>query len=904
MPQSVEMVLQVGGGAPDAPKGFPDTTTGVTGNVYQIQWPATATKTEGGWLWIVDDGGCSVPPAHGWVRKDVMLKLTDKDGVVDAYAFYMTELGRYPDPKLAPFWLHWLLGITLESRNDTKDTNIAIKEYWRAIGQSEGPEKIDVAQDSLKKAYQVLYDLRKSLEGEASESTVRDALPLLQAARTEIERADRLIGEVEGLGNASRAPAWALITLRRRYPQQLPTESDIDLIYDRRTRTADIERAKENWNNLAQVWDWASDELQQERIIVDADVANAVAWNRNLLDAAVRLEKLRAADRENTTVSIALEAAEQLDRMRTGITNSTCTIWVPGGYLRPQVSYEEGQALKNVLEKASDPMQNRQNVAAQVQDLKNRRLTLRMERPVDLVVKMVAQTKNGPISTVGYEHAITDWRSDETVWKEHEDQWADDEDKWSNALDNWAQDRTRWKRWDTRRDNRDPMQNVYVPVPSDFVRTEDDACNFGSEKRSRIDCIAPGVITPPYQAVLRDLSPNLRELSSNPVWDLIVDAVFPSSPRYRTDSQKWRYDKWIWAPFAADDSEEEDRMRLFEYAEKCYQDAQRLNRNWWLAQCGNGELYLGMATRYKKEAERYAKKRNSTPVYSRLYDARTGQPEVIPRPPREDLTRISKELSDALKTDPKCKNLFDRVATYAQAAVTYFDESVRLKADQVDAYRDRAQAYEIASLQETPAYADSYAHIIEKLNNSKRITSQVRQDAALIGIAADRAANDIIIAALKDIPPPNGPQSQEDVNDYAKRLFAVRESANSIVSAESKVFAGNYPDAQDDLNTLLSTIRGHVNLKKAQASANTACEKGNFSKPESLVILAEISAAMCDYERAVHYQRLAVIYAQDTDRPEDVTTLQRYKSNLIPQDASTFGHAARRIEVDPRDVEP
>ena len=47
MPKSDQLLLRVG--------------RECTGDVYQIEWPATVERIEGQWLWIADHGGYHVP---------------------------------------------------------------------------------------------------------------------------------------------------------------------------------------------------------------------------------------------------------------------------------------------------------------------------------------------------------------------------------------------------------------------------------------------------------------------------------------------------------------------------------------------------------------------------------------------------------------------------------------------------------------------------------------------------------------------------------------------------------------------------------------------------------------------------------------------------------------------------
>ena len=58
----------------------------ITGDVYQIEWPATVERIEGQWLWISDQGAVGVPAASGWVSKSDVLKLDE------AQAHYMKFL--------------------------------------------------------------------------------------------------------------------------------------------------------------------------------------------------------------------------------------------------------------------------------------------------------------------------------------------------------------------------------------------------------------------------------------------------------------------------------------------------------------------------------------------------------------------------------------------------------------------------------------------------------------------------------------------------------------------------------------------------------------------------------------------------------------------------------------------
>lgn len=104
MPKSVELRLQNG--------------NSVTGDVYQIAWPAVVVRTRGRWLWIEDDGGYSKPAVGGWVYTDDIIP-------VDRTGSYYTERLRAGDQA----WLYWLRGIYWE---DQGKTGVAQADYLEA----------------------------------------------------------------------------------------------------------------------------------------------------------------------------------------------------------------------------------------------------------------------------------------------------------------------------------------------------------------------------------------------------------------------------------------------------------------------------------------------------------------------------------------------------------------------------------------------------------------------------------------------------------------------------------------------------------------------------------------------------------------------------------------------------
>ena len=96
----------------------------ITGDVYQIAWPAAVDRIEGQWLKVVDHGGYHVPAVSGWVSKDEVLKFDE------AHSYYM-EFLRTSDPP----WVHWLVGICLEEGNESET---AQEEYLKSLSVASG----------------------------------------------------------------------------------------------------------------------------------------------------------------------------------------------------------------------------------------------------------------------------------------------------------------------------------------------------------------------------------------------------------------------------------------------------------------------------------------------------------------------------------------------------------------------------------------------------------------------------------------------------------------------------------------------------------------------------------------------------------------------------------------------
>jgi hypothetical protein len=111
----------------------------VTGNVYDIQWPAKASKADGSWLLLEDNS--STPPKAGWANKRDLIKmdLDDPSTTNDAGNEYTSELqklaGEVPITealltKQATFY--WLRGIYWSDSQQDQPEH-AIRDFAAAI---------------------------------------------------------------------------------------------------------------------------------------------------------------------------------------------------------------------------------------------------------------------------------------------------------------------------------------------------------------------------------------------------------------------------------------------------------------------------------------------------------------------------------------------------------------------------------------------------------------------------------------------------------------------------------------------------------------------------------------------------------------------------------------------------
>jgi tetratricopeptide (TPR) repeat protein len=90
----------------------------VSGNVYNIQWPAVVKTVDGNWLWIEDDGGTS--PAGGWIRSDDAVLFNGALNQINSRLVTGSQAGGQ----------YWLRGICWEN---AQEFDLAAKDYAAAV---------------------------------------------------------------------------------------------------------------------------------------------------------------------------------------------------------------------------------------------------------------------------------------------------------------------------------------------------------------------------------------------------------------------------------------------------------------------------------------------------------------------------------------------------------------------------------------------------------------------------------------------------------------------------------------------------------------------------------------------------------------------------------------------------
>jgi len=155
-------------------------------------------------------------------------------------------------------------------------------------------------------------------------------------------------------------------------------------------------------------------------------------------------------------------------------------------------------------------------------------------------------------------------------------------------------------------------------------------------------------------------------------------------------------------------------------------------------------------------------------------------------------------------------------------------------------------------------------------------------------------------------PSPTGaPPAENGLSVTRDKLAQLGDEAAVVLKAlaekDEKGLEADVLSALAGLDESYATLNNCQNLVRARQSAMAACEKGNFAGAGSLSILAAVYAAQCNFDRAEFYQKLAVIFATDEQRPKILETLENYRAALglisakkLPKTSSLPGGKAAR----------
>jgi hypothetical protein len=346
-----------------------------------------------------------------------------------------------------------------------------------------------------------------------------------------------------------------------------------------------------------------------------------------------------------------------------------------------------------------------------------------------------------------------------------------------------------------------------------------------------------------------------------------------------------------------------EARELFQKAEEAYQRSAAPNPgsvcagpHCWKGNMGRAELYLNRIAVLEDEAWSLIAANASAPAPSAAKGS-AHQLDVATTP--LDLTILDGFLSRwqspqqkpalAKQADAICVCLAEEIRSL-RAAIDGFNAAVLRSPDQIEAYRDRGLAYlALARCEATLAVIEKTDRDLQSrlasLYPGQELSPQ-RLDCALVegrkqfNEAVDRLsaakANEAAIAAkrkslAKAAPPskPAPPAIQEKPADAAKALEQLDQAEKKAKEELSQADV-----ALDESYTMLSKS---ANLRQAERSAETACQKGNLANTESLKILAAVFAAQCNFDRAEFYQKMATTFASDDERRQIFRTLSEYR---------------------------
>ena len=180
-------------------------------------------------------------------------------------------------------------------------------------------------------------------------------------------------------------------------------------------------------------------------------------------------------------------------------------------------------------------------------------------------------------------------------------------------------------------------------------------------------------------------------------------------------------------------------------------------------------------------------------------------------------------------------------------------------------------------------------HLVAAKEEAALVAAENRD---LLG-AEDAMAKHYITAALKPgdsaaehAAGAGGARAPKPADEYADlprlrmKLRGLRESAAKLtkeLAKEERRIARKVAAASAEVAASCDVLGRSATLQRAQRAARAACETDSYTDSDSLKLLALIYAAEGNFDRAEYYQKLAVIFAREDDRPEILATLNVYR---------------------------
>jgi tetratricopeptide (TPR) repeat protein len=113
------------------------------------------------------------------------------------------------------------------------------------------------------------------------------------------------------------------------------------------------------------------------------------------------------------------------------------------------------------------------------------------------------------------------------------------------------------------------------------------------------------------------------------------------------------------------------------------------------------------------------------------------------------------------------------------------------------------------------------------------------------------------------------------------RLHRLREGAKELgksFDADEQKASRKVADARREVSQTSDPLNHSLDLQRALRAANAACAINTYTDAVSLRALAQIYFSQGNFDQAVYYQKLAVIYATEGQRPLLSASLHAYES--------------------------